>query len=325
MNKFSTALLFTFTAYTLSAQQLPQYSTWLLNPYGYNPACAGLEQSLVANGVYRQQWIDLDGAPVTQQVNAHLPVYIINSGVGIRLENDAIGPHRTSQAMLSYNYQQEIGKNGLLSIGGGGGYQQYVLDGSRLRTPQGDYDNNGLQHNDLYLPLGKISVGIPIFELGVSFSTEKLLIGAASLPVFAPIIKERSPGRFNLQPERHYVLHGNYQFKFGDYLALTPGVLLKSDLVATQAELASMAVWKDKFIAGISYRGFSARSKDAVVIMAGLAVNEKTTVVYAYDIPVSGLQNTNRGSHELMLRYNFNKPIGAGKLPPIIYNPRFLN
>jgi type IX secretion system PorP/SprF family membrane protein len=173
--------------------------------------------------------------------------------------------------------------------------------------------------------VGKISVGIPVFEFGISFSTEKLLIGAASLPVFAPIIKERSPGRFNLQPERHYVLHGKYQFKFGDYLALTPGVLLKSDLVETQAELATMAVWKDKFIAGVSYRGFSARSTDAVVIMAGLAVNEKTTVVYAYDIPMSGLQNTNRGSHELMLRYNFNKPLGVGKLPPIIYNPRFLN
>jgi hypothetical protein len=31
----------------------------------------------------------------------------------------------------------------------------------------------------------------------------------------------------------------------------------------------------------------------------------------------------NRGSHELMLRYSLNKPVGRGTLPPVIYNPRF--
>jgi hypothetical protein len=39
---------------------------------------------------------------------------------------------------------------------------------------------------------------------------------------------------------------------------------------------------------------------------------------------MSGLQEVTDGSHEVMLNFNLNKPIGKGKPPKIIYNPRFL-
>jgi hypothetical protein len=31
----------------------------------------------------------------------------------------------------------------------------------------------------------------------------------------------------------------------------------------------------------------------------------------------------NQGTHEIVLQYNIGKEFGRGKLPPIIYNPRF--
>ena len=322
--RFILFLLHIIVATQLGAQQLAQYSLWMLNPYGYNPACAGLEPSLVANGVYRQQWIDLDGAPVTQQINAHLPLRFLSSGAGMRIENDAVGAHRTTQFMLSYNYQLSLG-SGLLSIGGGLGYQQYVLDGSQIRTPQGDYRDQVFQHNDAFLPLGRISMGSPVVELGIAYATDKFLAGAASQPVFAPVIEEKAPGKFKLQPQRHYILHGSYSVTFSDNLSLKPGLLLKTDGIKTQAEVVAMGYWKDKFLAGMAYRGFTASSRDAVMIVAGIGINDKTMLYYGYDIPISGLQSTNRGSHEIMLRYNMNKPLGVGKMPPIIYNPRYLD
>lgn len=320
-----TTIIFLLLGVQIQAQQLSQYSLWLLNPYAYNPACAGLEPSLVANGVYRQQWIDLDGAPVTQQINVHLPLRFLSSGAGLRIENDAIGAHRTTQAMLSYNYQLNAGA-GVLAIGGGVGYQQYLLDGSRIRTPQGDYRDQVFQHNDAFLPLGSISIGTPVMELGVSFSTDRILLGLSSQPVFSPVIKEKSPGQFQLQPERHYIFQGAYTWETSDNLVLKPGLLFKTDGVKMQAEVGAVGYWKDKFTAGLGYRGLTgATSRDAVIIMAGVGINDKTTLYYGYDVPLSGLKSTNRGSHEVMLRYNMNKPLGVGKNPPVIYNPRYVN
>jgi type IX secretion system PorP/SprF family membrane protein len=317
-------ILFVFCVNALCAQQLAQYSLWLLNPYSYNPAFAGLEPSLVANGTYRQQWVDLEGAPVTQQINAHLPIRFLSSGVGLRLENDAIGAHRTTQAMVSYNYQLGVGE-GILAIGTGIGYQQYVLDGGRIRTPQGSYTDPQFNHNDDFLPLGRITAGTPVFEFGLAYASDRLQVGLAAQPVFAPVLAERAPGRFRLQPQRHYVLQAGYQIDMGSNLLLEPGILAKTDGVSTQIEVVAIGHWKDKFTGGAGYRGFGSDNRDAVLILAGVAINDKTVLYYGYDLPISGLQSTNRGSHEIMLRYNLNRPLGEGKLPPVIYNPRYLD
>ena len=84
-----------------------------------------------------------------------------------------------------------------------------------------------------------------------------------------------------------------------------------------------MLRWRENIFAGASFRGFGNNSKDAAMLIAGLKLNEKTTLAYAFDVPLSPLNTVNRGSHELLLRYSLNKPIGIGKLPPVIYNPRF--
>lgn len=304
------------------AQQLPQYSTWLLNPYLYNPAAAGLEHTLIANGIYRKQWVDLDGAPVSQHIDAHLPFYFLSSGAGIKIDNDQVGAHQTIQAMLSWNYQIELAK-GLVSVGLSTGYQQYSLDGGRLRAPQGDYKDPAFQHNDDYLPLGRINLGTPVMEFGAFYANEKLEIGISALPVFAPVIREKSPGVFRLTPQRHYVMMAAYQLPVGDNLTIKPGLLIKSDFSATQIEVSSMLVWKEKIYGIFSYRGFTRSDKDAAVIAAGIKMNEKTTLIYAYDLPLSALQSTNRGSHEIALRYSLDRQLGVGKLPPVIYNPRF--
>ncbi|MEY3249463.1 MAG: hypothetical protein RL742_1506, partial [Bacteroidota bacterium] len=96
MKRIITPILYIGMLGWLQAQQLPQYSLYMLNPYALNPAVAGTENTLILNGVYRQQWSDLRGAPVGQTLNAHLPVYRINSGLGLRLDNDAVGAHRAT-------------------------------------------------------------------------------------------------------------------------------------------------------------------------------------------------------------------------------------
>ena len=316
-------LLFCWVA-VLQAQQAPQYSLYLLNPYAYNPAYAGMENTLVATGVYRQQWSSLRGAPETQHLNVHLPLYMISSGVGFKAENDLVGAHRTTQALLTYSFQREIGRNAQLSIGVSGGYLQYALDGAKLRTPEGSYEPAGVfLHNDPLLPEGKVTTGTPVFEAGVYFKWKDLGLSLATQPVFAPVLETSDAGSFRLQPVQHFLGAVSYSFALGQNFMINPALLLKTDITETQMEISAIIHWRKNIFAGTSFRGMSSSARDAFVVLGGLNLNERTTLAYSFDIPMSALQVANRGSHELLLRYELNKPIGTGKLPPVIYNPRF--
>ena len=76
----------------ISAQQAPQYTQFMLNRYQFNPAYGGLDRSLSITAGLRTQWTQFEGAPTTQFVNLHLPLYALNGSVGLGLENDQLGP-----------------------------------------------------------------------------------------------------------------------------------------------------------------------------------------------------------------------------------------
>jgi len=324
MKHYFTPILLCY-AVSLSAQQFPQYSLYMLNPYAYNPAYAGTENTLVATGVYRQQWSSLEGAPATAHFNAHLPVFVASSGVGIRVENDIIGAHRTTSGVLSYDYQIELGRTALLSLGLSAGYMQYTLDGTKLRAPDGVYEPAGFNHNDQFLPEGKVNAGTPLLEAGIFLQMKKFRAGVSTLPAFAPSLSLSSGNNaFKIEPVQQYFFTASYSFDVGDRLNVSPASVVKTDLTETQMEISAVLQWNENIFAGASFRGFGKSDKDAAVVLAGFRLNDKTTLAYAFDIPLSPLSAVNRGSHELLLRYSLNKPIGAGKLPPIIYNPRFL-
>uniref|UniRef100_UPI0039AEF884 type IX secretion system membrane protein PorP/SprF n=1 Tax=Myroides odoratus TaxID=256 RepID=UPI0039AEF884 len=52
------------------AQQDPQYTQYMYNPASINPAYAGSVDHLQLFGLYRTQWVGLDGAPRTAYLSA---------------------------------------------------------------------------------------------------------------------------------------------------------------------------------------------------------------------------------------------------------------
>lgn len=321
-------LLFLLPKASLMAQQIPQYALYALNPYAYNPAFAGNEGTLVATGVYRRQWSGLDGSPETQHINAHMPVPFLSSGVGIKIENDIIGAHRVTQAGFAYNYQIGIGQNGQLALGAGMGYLQYSLDGTRLRTPEGLYPTTGtgFSHNDPRLPEGIVKAGTFVAEAGVRMTFKKWEAGIATQPVFAPLLSTGSTdsrNAFQIKAVRHYILHLGGRFAFGEQITVRPVVLVKSDLAGTQTEAHILFKWREQFLIGGGYRGFLRNAQESAALIAGIRLNEKTQLAYGFDMPLGPLSGTQRGSHELLIKYSLQHPVGTGKLPPVIYNPRF--
>ena len=319
-------ILATLIAFTAYGQQNGQYSLYMLNKYQFNSAYAGLDNSLSVTGVFRQQWLGLEGSPSIQNVNGHMPLYYLRGGIGLNVENMNIGAEQNISATLSYSYHHPVGDIGILSFGAGGGIYQKSIDGSKLRTPDGDYQENipVINHNDPFLSEISQSALTPIFNAGIYFQTENFEIGASAVNLIEPDVSIALNTNVNIQLKRHYFVNLAYKWELNDFLNLQPSLMFKSDLNETQIEISTLAEFNDNIFVGGSFRGYNNNTIDAAAFLAGIKLSEKITLAYSYDLTLSSYNSVSTGSHEILINYNLNQKIGAGIPPRIIHNPRFL-
>ena len=320
MRGYITILALILGATSLFGQQTPQYSLYMLNKFGFNPAYAGLDQSISATGVYREQWVDLPGSPISQHFNVHLPSYFLGGGIGLEIENERYGAEDHFAASLTYAKHLVLSNRNILSVGVSGGIVQKALDGSLLRTPDGVYEGPTINHNDQLLPDSRISAMGPTFGAGVYYQGESFETG---LSVEHLAESATAFELFDYRLSRTFTYFAAYNFDVGRKFNISPSVLVKSIIDQTQMDFSARVQYNDNLFLGASFRGYNAPSIDALAIFGGFRINEKFTVAYAYDVTLSSLSDVSRGSHEVMINYNLGKPLNKGKLPPIIYNPRF--
>src|SRR5687767_3375275 len=67
-------LLLSAVSITVSAQQKPYYTQYILNNYILNPAISGIENYTDLKLSYRNQWTGIDGSPVTTYLSVHSPI-----------------------------------------------------------------------------------------------------------------------------------------------------------------------------------------------------------------------------------------------------------
>jgi type IX secretion system PorP/SprF family membrane protein len=317
-------LLYTlFVVAQLKAQQPAQYSMYMLNPYGVNPAAAGLTNTMVVTGGYRTQWVGIEGNPTTQYMNVAIPLSIVSSGLGISLHNESIGAQNGLTAKASYNYMVKMG-DGILSFGGAGGIVQGALNGSKLRTPDGVYEPNAvIDHKDKILSAIAVSGITPTFDIGVYYKSEKFEGGISSSNITEPKLTLTGQQQLTMTLKRNYFALAVLHLNLSKSIAVHPSVLIKSDAVQSQIDFSTFFRYNDNIFFGASFRGYSKNTQDAIAIFGGLQLNPKLMLAYSYDVTLSALKAATQGTHEIVLQYNLGKEFGKGKLPPIIYNPRF--
>ncbi len=317
-----TLLLSTIVIVSASAQQATQYSMYMLNPFAFNPAYAGYDNSLSLTGVYRSQWVGLEGAPETRSLNAHSPLYLFGGGLGISLESENTGSWKRTGVFGSYSYSVPTG-TGSLSLGLSAGFLQRELDGSLVRTPGTILDDEGnpIDHQDPILSTGLHSGAGLAFNAGVFFRSGNLDAGLSVLNLSETAI---DMGDIRFKPDRTFFAFLKYRLQLTDDFQLEPSVLLKSTGEQTQADFSALLRFRENIFAGASYRGYNSETQDAIVILTGIKLSEKLSLGYSFDMTSSSLNTVSNGTHEILLNYNLNKPIGQGRPPVIIYNPRSL-
>ena len=326
MRKYFTIIFFlAICSCQLIAQQAEQYTMYMLNKYAFNPAYAGMDNSLSATGVYRKQWVGLTGSPSTQNVSIHMPFYYLHGGIGLTFSNDVAGPERTTNVGLSYNYNYNIGKSSVLSFSGGAGLMQKSIDGAKLRAPDGNYDMDGnvVSHNDPELSIILETAVAPTSRLGVMFKSESFEAGISADNLLGNELSF-SETDFNFTLQRHYYFYLAYYWQLSDDIEISPSGFVKMDENYLQTDISILANYNEFLLGGVSLRGYSDLNLDAIAFIAGFKMNENLTLAYSYDLSVSSFNSVSQGSHEILINYNLNKQFGQGKQQNVIYNPRFL-
>ena len=153
-------------------------------------------------------------------------------------------------------------------------------------------------------------------DLNVGISADNLLESTFEFDA------DRSDIAFN--QIRHYFGYISYDVGISNDILLKPSVFLEAEVSELQINFNIAAEFKERFILGAGYRGYSEFSSDSVVLQGGIKMNNNLQFYYAYDLGLSDLSTTNSGSHEILIKYEIDSKIGKGVPPPIIFNPRFL-
>lgn len=275
-------------------QHTPLTSQYLFNGLSINPAYAGSRDVLSATLTHRQQWVGFEGAPVTQTVALHAPVRRSPVGLGLLLYNDRIGVSNETGILSNYAYRMRMPNKAKLALGFGAGLTLRRAQWSQVAVVEsGDPSFAGDTRGALR----------PNFSAGALYQAKAWYAGV-SVPFLlahrynvAEGVYRLADQRLDLQP----MLTGGYVFTLNDEMKLKPTTLLRYRLESgLQGDLSANFIYRDKFWLGASWR-----SGDSVIGMVEVLPTPQWRFGYAYDMGYSAINPYHRGSHELLLQYEF--------------------
>lgn len=300
MKKLLFALL--FSGYLIHAQQDAQYTQYMYNTVSVNPGYAGSRGHLSLGGLYRTQWVGLDGAPTTQTFNVHSPIGFRGVGLGFSVVNDKIGPTSETNFDIDFSYTIYTSAEGRLSFGLKAGANLLDIRFSELNQfavdpiLESDIDN-------------RFS---PNFGAGVYYHTEHYYAGI-SVPRFLETSHFDESALSSAKERMNFYFITGYVWDINPFLKFKPALLTKIVQGAPlQLDFSANFMLSDKFIVGAAYRWDAAVSG-----MLGFQVSEGLLLGIAYDRETTELGNQafNNGSFEAILRYDFIKSKGSMKSP----------
>jgi type IX secretion system PorP/SprF family membrane protein len=296
-------LVLILSGFASNAQQDAQYTQYMYNTVNVNPAYAGSRGVMSIFGLHRTQWVGLDGAPVTNSLAFNTPINDSKVGIGLSFVNDKIGPTTQSDISADISYTIQTSETYNLSFGIKASANLFNLDKSKLNI----YDPNELVLMDLN------NYFTPNFGAGVYLHSDKSYLGL-SVPNFFNS-KRYSDNDLQVYAQKMNIyLIGGYVFDLSSDIRFKPSFLGKVvEGAPLQVDLSGNFLINEKFVLGAAWRWSAAGS-----LMAGFHVSDQLFIGYGYDLETTRLNNYNSGSHELFLRYEFNK-----KSKEKVKSPRF--
>ncbi len=279
-----------FILQSMYSQQDSQYTQYMYNTPLINPAYAGSRETITAFLLHRNQWVGLDGAPVTNNFSINMPVGDSNFGVGLNFVNDEIGPVAENQISVDLAYFIQISENYKLSLGLKGTGNLFQLDVNKLRI----YDPADPQFQNMNTEFS------PNVGAGLYLFSDKTYFGL-SVPNFFESYRYNDNNIEITKEKMHFYFITGHVFTLSDNIDFKPAVLSKIvEGAPLQADITANFLFFDKLTLGAAYRWDA-----SVSALAGFQISDSWFIGYGYDLETTKLANYNSGSHEIFLRYEF--------------------
>ncbi len=310
------------------AQAKPLHTQYILNNFIANPAIAGIENYTDVKASYRNQWVGIEGNPVTTYFTIHAPInkgdlrtnitsfeipgenprgkgywkdYEVSprhSGIGFTAVNDRAGYLNRWSVNASYAYHIPLTPNTALSAGFSAGLTSTSLDRSKIVWANLDPNDPAIGYNN-----GELSKLRPELGAGLYLYSKDYFAGLSVLSIVPGKNRFTSADKYGTFYSPNFFATAGYRTFINDELSILPSIMVQY----WQPQLTSVHTnvklqYLDKFWFGGSYRfaslvgGYSA--------MAGINVSNTFNVSYAYEQVTNSRLNTyTRGTHEIMVGF----------------------
>ena len=294
-HKIAALISLTFLSLQSFAQQDPQFTQYMYNMSVINPAYATAEEGILnLGGLYRTQWVGIDGAPKTGTFFAHTPV---NDKIelGLSFTNDNIGDVvNENNIYADFAYVLPVGLESKLSLGLKAGFTFFNANFDGFMLQSGDVSTD-IAFNE------NISKTFPNLGIGAFFFTDDYYVGLSAPNMLSTKHIENENGiKANGVQNVHYFFTGGYVFDISENLKLKPAFMGKAVKGAPFAlDITANVLINEKLEAGLGYR-----LGDAVSALVNFRVTPELRIGYAYDYTTTNLSSYNSGSHEIFILFD---------------------
>jgi type IX secretion system PorP/SprF family membrane protein len=271
---------------------MPQSNVYGYNKYIINPAYAGSSGCTEINFSHLNQWVKIEGAPLTSLLSANTRIGK-SLGVGGQILIDKIGMLQQVSGLGSVSYGYTFANVHKVRAGLSLGFNQYRLDPSSAIV---------FDPNDPIVTGGNQSAGTVNTEIGFTYNWNNLEISMASKQLIQTYSNFGYEGLNGYGLKRHATMYASYNVDINDKWTVKPSLFAKGTSNGYQLDINADAIYKNFIYAGLGYR-----TRVGLIARAGINIQDLFFVGYAYETPMSNIAGYSAGSHEFMLGLRFCK------------------
>jgi len=293
----------------VQAQQERHYTQFFANKLSLNPAYAGEDGIGAITAMYRNQWLKLEGAPVSQLITLNTPIFNPRVGFGLALAHSTIGLFETFDASMAYSYDLINRPNRSLRIGMQGAIRNFRTDFSKERI---------VNPNDPSIVNAVASQYNGNFGMGLHLSIDKFYFGISSPRILNNTIGFNDVAETTAQELAHIYLMTGLTIPLNRNIDVQTNILGKYVKGAPfDMDVNANLLFNETFTIGAGYRIGGDSFGDAISFITQYLIGKKIGIGFAYDYTLSDINNVANGSIEALVRYNFTNNKNN------LHNPRF--
>lgn len=269
-----------------------------------NPAQAGTNNYSDISLIGTQYWIGIPGAPKTMTLSTNIRL-LESFGIGATVISDQTGPAQTSGINLISAYHLKLNKLWKVSAGLKlSAINHSVLTSELLTTEANDPDmarnlSSGLAYNAGF---------------GFLAFSKKMYLGF-SVPRVAKIRIEGIDMTNYLDKTAGYVAYAGVNYDFNKNFKIRPNIMTVFGFGGPLGlDLNAILTIKKTFDFGLTYH-----LKGNVGAILGVNIQDRYYIGYSYAYPLNNLNKVSIQSHEIALRFKFNRKVRTAE------TPRFFN